>query len=491
MRKNAPTLEWHMSESDAEWERLQTQLPAALAPATIRRQQRKRTLWCMATILLLLAVGGVGWRLETNANRQLAETALRASVQQKIAVNAASGSALLPAPAMTGQTNAAGKLPDSGWVYQDRSGGVWPDDLATVLDVTLQKVELLDDQAIADVVMRDQSGKTRYRQTRFYQRTATGWLQIPPDASLWGAEITLETPYFVYHFGQNDKELIQTVAPQMDALYTTLWQNFALAILPTPEKFVIDVHIDQPIGPFSQFDSEQHLSVASPAIYLAPVDLTDADLLAQSLALPLIDYSLAQASERHLIGKAWQPLLKGISLWQLWNLDLPLAAWQEEIITWLYRGSSIAAPGQANALPEHYAALCTTYKLWLSAPLQLDIPLLCAEQDWNGWFSAGAASRETLLHLNQITQALSTNELVGPASFNYIPHPGQTVALATLIDYAVATYGRERLPALVAALGQHEHLETLIPAVYRVSAAEFEASWRTYLAANYGVATQP
>ncbi len=193
----------------------------------------------------------------------------------------------------------------------------------------------------------------------------------------------------------------------------------------------------------------------------------------------------------HLIGRAWQPLLKGISLWQLWNLDLPLAAWQEEIITWLYRGSSIAAPGQANARPEHYAARGMAYQLWLSAPLQLDIPLLCAEQDWNGWFTARAGSRETLLHLNQITQSLSTNETISPASFHYIAHPGQTVALATLIDYAVVTYGRERLPALVASLGQHEHLETLVAAVYGVSAAEFEASWRAHLAAHYGVATQP
>jgi hypothetical protein len=39
-------------------------------------------------------------------------------------------------------------------------------------------------------------------------------------------------------------------------------------------------------------------------------------------------------------------------------------------------------------------------------------------------------------------------------------HPGQTVALATLIEYAV----------------------------YGGSAAEFEAGWQTYLAAQYGIA---
>jgi hypothetical protein len=62
-----------------------------------------------------------------------------------------------------------------------------------------------------------------------------------------------------------------------------------------------------------------------------------------------------------------------------------------------------------------------------------------------------------------------------------------SIAVATLIEYAVATYGRERLPALVASLSQHNNWETLIPAVYGVSAAEFEAGWQAYLATNYGL----
>lgn len=56
-----------------------------------------------------------------------------------------------------------------------------------------------------------------------------------------------------------------------------------------------------------------------------------------------------------------------------------------------------------------------------------------------------------------------------------------------LIEYAVTTYGRERLPALVAGLGRYEGWKTLIPTVYGVSSAEFEAGWQAYLAAQYGV----
>jgi hypothetical protein len=61
------------------------------------------------------------------------------------------------------------------------------------------------------------------------------------------------------------------------------------------------------------------------------------------------------------------------------------------------------------------------------------------------------------------------------------------VALATLIEYAVATYGLERLPVLVAGLGQYESWETLLPAGFGVSAAEFEAGWQAYLVAHYGM----
>jgi hypothetical protein len=60
-----------------------------------------------------------------------------------------------------------------------------------------------------------------------------------------------------------------------------------------------------------------------------------------------------------------------------------------------------------------------------------------------------------------------------------------------LIDYAVTTYGREQLPMLVAGLGHYDRWETLIPAVYGVSAAEFEAGWQAYLLAHYGVPLSP
>jgi hypothetical protein len=67
--------------------------------------------------------------------------------------------------------------------------------------------------------------------------------------------------------------------------------------------------------------------VPSPALYWVPVELTDAELLVQSIALPLLEQVLAETSERHAVGASWRPLLDGLRLWQVWDLDLPLAAW--------------------------------------------------------------------------------------------------------------------------------------------------------------------
>jgi hypothetical protein len=67
------------------------------------------------------------------------------------------------------------------------------------------------------------------------------------------------------------------------------------------------------------------------------------------------------------------------------------------------------------------------------------------------------------------------------------PHPASAVALATVMEYVVAVHGPEHIPLLVASLNQHAHTATLIPDVFGVSAAEFEAGWQDYLAGHYGV----
>jgi hypothetical protein len=40
---------------------------------------------------------------------------------------------------------------------------------------------------------------------------------------------------------------------------------------------------------------------------------------------------------------------------------------------------------------------------------------------------------------------------------------------------------------LVTALGEYQSVETLVPALFGVPAADFEAGWQAYLAAHYSL----
>jgi hypothetical protein len=304
----------------------------------------------------------------------------------------------------------------------------------------------------------------------------------PGRASLVASVIrSLETPSFVFHFRQHDAAAVIAVAPQVDTLYATMRRDFGLPTIPSPEKLVIEVSVTQsPGSALRQPSGADRLVAASPALYLAPAELTDADLLAQSIALPLLEKGLAEASEQHGIGASWQPMLAGLRLWQVWDTDLPLAAWREGIIHWVYLDLPSARRDQPDVLPERYEQLCASHALWMSSPTQLGIPLLCVGLELEEWYSPVWGPRHPPTRLNHI--ALPAHD---PFPHEETRLRGQTVALATIIEYTVATYGHERLPALVAGLGQYTSWATLIPGVFGVSASEFEAGWQAYLVAQY------
>ena len=507
MRKQAPTVEWHITESDAEWERVRGAARPDSEPTTVRGRCLNRYCWGVAVLFLLLASAD-GWVWHSEQGRtHPAEAEITVTAHQELGTIAL---AALPRPIgevtalAQGErrtlrpnddprvTSGAGDQHSLYWWYQQAQevnglrAAVQTSDPETHLDILLHTVELQGELATARIVTRAARGIPAYRQTRFYRRTNGGWVRTAPDAALWGPARSLETPYFVYHFRQNDAQAVTAVASQVDTLYLTLRRNFGLPLSLDAEKLVIDVSVTLPPGHVAAgFGAPTRFPVSSPAVYWAPVELTDAELLAQSIALPLLNYVLAHASEHHAIGKTWQPLLDGLYLWQVWDLDLPLAAWRADVAKWIYVDVPAIGPGQPVVLPKRYAALCGAHKLWLSSPMQIHIPIGCTELDGAAWYLRSFYSGDQLTHLAQLAVPVPQSLVREPLPPAY--HPGQTVALATLIEYAVATYGRERLPALLAGLGQYESWDTLLPAVYGVSASEFEAGWQAYLVAHYGI----
>jgi hypothetical protein len=230
----------------------------------------------------------------------------------------------------------------------------------------------------------------------------------------------------------------------------------------------------------------ERIVVPSPAVYRAPVTLSDTELLVQSIMLPLLDNVIAQVAKHDRLGSRWQPMLRGLRLWQLWDLDLPLATWRQDVVQWLYLDLPTSEPRQPLPLPNRYPALCSVHKLWLPSPLQIDIPFICTEHERGNPYLALGSRRDLPTQLDQLTGPTlldeDTTQAPAPDPGSYV---GRAVVWATLIEYAVATYGRERLPALLAGMGQHASWETLLPAVYGVSPAEFETGWQEYLTLHY------
>lgn len=120
--------------------------------------------------------------------------------------------------------------------------------------------------------------------------------------------------------------------------------------------------------------------------------------------------------------------------------------------------------------------LCRLYRVWKLSPRAMAIPLLCSDADE----SMGATFSTVLpARLNDLAIDIQyMSQLVTVVD--------GTVAMETVLEYVVATYGRDHLPRLITALDEYEGWPTLIPAVFGISAADFEEGWQAYLAEEYG-----
>jgi hypothetical protein len=466
MDKRKPELEWLVLENKQDRQDAQWTMPAG-APAAPNTDKEFFPPWLPAGLglMLLLIAIVAGWMWQSARPEQARmEGELRSAAQQELW------------PSTENRRDGAANL--TGTVGSNSQ-----------LAADLEIVDMQGDRAVVRMISAADSQGQTYRQTLFFRFTEQGWVRTAPDPALWGAPQRLETAHFDFRFRQMDGPAVAAAAPRLDLLYETVQRNFGLHDAPDTGKWMIQVGVAQaPSSEPLRLPLDAGFLVASPALYRAPAELSDSDLLAQSVALPLIDQMVAQAAMRHTRSIRWQPLVNGLRLWQVWHTDLPLSAWREELVTWLYVGRAVVTSGQPVVLPDHYVQLCMVHQLWMAAPAQIQIPLLCAAQDQADWYLAGWIARPPPFRLAQLTPPLPPGAETGE---RYWPsHPGEVVALATLVEYAVAAYGQERLPKLVAGLGKYDSWETLVPALFGVSTGEFEAGWQTWLVDQYSYNTK-
>lgn len=67
------------------------------------------------------------------------------------------------------------------------------------------------------------------------------------------------------------------------------------------------------------------------------------------------------------------------------------------------------------------------------------------------------------------------------------PSPTAYAIANTLVEFILVTYGNDKVPTLLDAFAEHDTWETLTPALFHLSADEFEEQWHAYLRKHYPI----
>lgn len=361
----------------------------------------------------------------------------------------------------------------------------------------VQSLDLRDDMAAVKVVVNDPSRPSSYRETRFYQQTVNGWQRSPKAVRFWGASQHLESEHFVFHYRRQDIAAVTAAAPALDALYNRLYQALNRPTPITDEKMTVWV--------FAGSASEERdlpvmarstIQVPSPGLLQIPADVSDAEVIALNVGISLIHQLLPRTSpswlesNRELQGWWSQPLTEGLRLWLLWDTDPLLARWHRALLSSYFVTPCASCLRQPASLQADYLKSCQILDmLGLFRVEAFSVPC-------TGTFGSVAdysVADYTFLLPPQAPSNLSTLAPGTPTSQSdvrllYKSYGGQIVLMAALLEYVEHTYGSEKVTVLLTAFGSYAQAETLFPAVFGISAEEFENEWRIYLAKQYGVA---
>lgn len=330
------------------------------------------------------------------------------------------------------------------------------------------------------------------RMARLYGQPELGRGWGEADHTWLGQWQTIYTTHFVIRYRRVDALAVAEVAPRLERIYERLRRDFGL---PADPPFTDDpgLYIRPDItvvitgkGEHGYFRYDQRtLVVTSPATRAIPVEISAATYIVQSVVHPLSALLATDLVKQHQSQwqgdtATWQPLLAALSLWAFWEEEGPLSVWQEDTVRWLYHNAHAPNLDAHQAVPDSYADLCRAYRELGLSPLSMAIPLTCRSVP-DQWIN-----RSLPLQLDE----LDGHQRPPVHDQSFFMWGSHVVAMTTIIDYVVATYDRPALARWLAALGDHTGWETLVPAVFGIPAADFEAGWQAYLADRYDEDTQ-
>ncbi len=472
MAEKEPTVSWQVLLEDAQWEReAKAPLASTERAESGRRWVLPRRWWITAALVLVLSSLGGGLFLWQRAQSGLAE--MQREIEKAALREADAQRQRNPRLALALLDPAA----DPEWrerlVEQsmaDSSGPPVP---------VVEEMEWVDGVALVRLSITDPDLPQTSRSVRFYRESAGGWLRTPPVASFWGAGESWEGEYFSFRFQTRDRAAVLSAGPQVDAVYLALRQNLGLPILPTRRVVVVrpddrPVELDFPSG---------ELRHPSPQLLELPAGIGDEDALFRSLTLYLINELVRESFDRYAYGQAWMwsnLTESGLRNWLQWEsgvVDISLG----DLIPWLL-ATDPDAPVQ---LPVGVAEQCQLMNA-------LGVGMLLLPCTPGIQFSR--PNRPSVLELARLTTTYDfdftqdANAAGTPSGPMWREESRQEIVAATTIFlYAGETYGVARLPTFLEAVGDYRGWTGVLPAAYGVSVAEFEAGWRGWLAAEFGV----
>lgn len=439
MRKRSADVEWHIAENEEEWQTLRQEHERASGEPTDTASAR----WLTTVVLITLTGLGL-WQWQSRYTP-----------------------------------------------ISDTTDTTISTDINTIEDATEEAQSIENTIRYTSNPMAAHGGPFNHDVARMLERPEWGihaYQQVDESLrpmlanALWGAERELESNHFHFRFRQRDAKTVEAAAPELDLIYEELWQSWGVPIAPTT-KIAVQiseqyVRSDLPYLP-RYFDK---LTISSPALYPTIEPWTQTDLFIQSVVLLLIDQLLAEAVDFYAIGTARDPVLEGLRLWQLWDLALPIAEQKARLLHWIYVDLPTWQPESDLPVPDNYERLCTIHTLWMSYPAQLQIPILCTEQDRSPLRFAPEVLHHPPTELPWLHNPHYVDEEAdGQLRMRLDPHPGEVLALAMLFDYLTTEHGRGKLPDLLTKLNRYRSWDNLLPAVYTVSKETIENGWQLHL----------
>lgn len=275
-------------------------------------------------------------------------------------------------------------------------------------------------------------------------------------------ELQMRTAHFTFHFQRRDADTVRQVAPLVEQQYITLRQAVGLGA-PSPDETIrIEIGVGATQAMWPILTPVTQIRYIDPALPQNPPELWKLQVVCMFGAVPLAPNMTESMPEKC-------PTIADLHFSNN-QFTLPSA-------------SSFVIPMGVSA-----TTVLTQSLTYLLAGRVLDErlrnvqmasgwrPMLQAIRWWLGW----NGPLPPPVWINQVSIVAEPRE---NSAERYLADE-QMIEARSLIDYAIQTYGDDKLPRLLAAFSQYDSWEAVIPAVFGVSAEQFEQGWQMYMGAQ-------